>query len=311
MSSLFTCPHCGTQTEVPPEYSGLSGPCGVCGKTITVPASPNNGLAPERGSAPRPVASPSGHSMSSVGLVLVSVAAIVAGAVLLLGLILSIAWPVADRLRSDSSKLATRENLMRIAAAMQAYEQEYGSFPPAFVRDSQDRPAHSWRVLLLPHLGREDLYRRYRFSEPWDSPQNLSLLHEMPEVYACAADEDALLMGETSFMVVVGDVTLFPGSQPIGPRDITDGAYATLLVVQTESCGIAWTDPQDLDFERMSFQINGPGGQAISSFLEGGAFVATADGQVAFLPDETPPDVVRGAATRNGREVSDLHAYSE
>ena len=34
----FTCPHCGTATEVADEYVGQTGPCAHCGQTITVPS---------------------------------------------------------------------------------------------------------------------------------------------------------------------------------------------------------------------------------------------------------------------------------
>ena len=35
MSFLFTCPHCGVQTNVSDQYAGQSGPCATCGKTVT------------------------------------------------------------------------------------------------------------------------------------------------------------------------------------------------------------------------------------------------------------------------------------
>ena len=37
MPILFTCPHCGLQTDVPEQYAGQSGPCAECGRQITVP----------------------------------------------------------------------------------------------------------------------------------------------------------------------------------------------------------------------------------------------------------------------------------
>ena len=62
--------------------------------------------------------------------------------------------------------------LQNIRVALRMYQNDYGTLPPAVVYDSQGRPAHSWRVLILPYLGRTDLYRRYWFSEPWDSERN-------------------------------------------------------------------------------------------------------------------------------------------
>ena len=37
MPFLFTCPHCGAQTQVSEQFAGHSGPCAQCGETITVP----------------------------------------------------------------------------------------------------------------------------------------------------------------------------------------------------------------------------------------------------------------------------------
>ena len=37
MAIEFTCPYCGHQTNVAPQYIGQTGPCGKCGQTITIP----------------------------------------------------------------------------------------------------------------------------------------------------------------------------------------------------------------------------------------------------------------------------------
>jgi len=34
------------------------------------------------------------------------------------------------------------------------YHDDYGSYPPAYIADESGRPMHSWRVLILPYLGR-------------------------------------------------------------------------------------------------------------------------------------------------------------
>ena len=47
MPIVFTCPHCGLQTNVPEEYAGKSGPCAECGRQITIPRpGPPAGPAP-------------------------------------------------------------------------------------------------------------------------------------------------------------------------------------------------------------------------------------------------------------------------
>ena len=46
MPMLFTCPHCGVQTNVPDQYAGQSGPCARCGGMITIPRLPGGPWGP-------------------------------------------------------------------------------------------------------------------------------------------------------------------------------------------------------------------------------------------------------------------------
>src|SRR5262245_42706847 len=71
--------------------------------------------------------------------------------------------------------------LKQFGLALQNYHDTYGSFPPAFVLGPDGRPWHSWRVLILPFMECDPLYREYRFNEPWDGPNNRKLLAKMPE----------------------------------------------------------------------------------------------------------------------------------
>jgi hypothetical protein len=38
MPIAFTCPHCGTTTQVADHFAGQSGPCANCGQMVTVPS---------------------------------------------------------------------------------------------------------------------------------------------------------------------------------------------------------------------------------------------------------------------------------
>ncbi len=74
--------------------------------------------------------------------------------------------------------------LFQLRLALQSYSQDYGCFPPASVADKNGRPMHSWRVLILPYIGRPDLYQKYKFGEPWDGPNNRNLLNQRPRQFA-------------------------------------------------------------------------------------------------------------------------------
>jgi hypothetical protein len=89
--------------------------------------------------------------------------------------------------------------------------QKYGCFPPAFIPDKDGKPQYSWRVLILPFLEQDALYREYRFDEPWNGPHNLVLVNQMPAVYCCPSDYPS--DSQTSYAMIVG-----PHAIPMVPR---------------------------------------------------------------------------------------------
>ena len=74
-------------------------------------------------------------------------------------------------------------NLKHIGLALLNYNDIFGCFPPAYTTDANGKPMHSWRVLILPFIEQQTLYKRYRFDEPWDGPNNSLLAKEMPSVF--------------------------------------------------------------------------------------------------------------------------------
>ena len=143
---------------------------------------------------------------------------------------------------------AHRGNFSQIVEALLNYEEEYGNFPPA------KHGRMSWRVAILPYLGRQDLYDDYRQDEPWDSEHNKHVLEQMPEVYGPSGDRpDDLAAGYvTGFVVPVVDPqedrknwTMF--SDPKGTRmlQIKDGSSNTMMVLDS-SLQVPWTKPVDL-----------------------------------------------------------------
>ena len=77
-------------------------------------------------------------------------------------------------------RMQAASNLRQIGLALSDYEAEHGRLPPAIVRDSGGRPLYSWRVLILPYLGEEELYNEFRRDEPWDGPHNRRLIDKAP-----------------------------------------------------------------------------------------------------------------------------------
>jgi len=298
MPTVFTCPHCGAQTDVSDEYAGRSGPCAQCGQTITIPSLER--AAPEI-TAGRP---------PSITTIVIILAVFLVAAVLCSGLVL---LPMVWASREKGRQTACANNLKRIGQALRQYRAKYGSFPPAFVPDEQGRPMHSWRVLLLPYLDEDSLalYRQYNFKEPWNSPRNLALASRMPAVYRCPSDEQESESGsaETSYVGICGAGTVFGGVKPEnflrqepGKDFVPLGPDNVILVVEQSASGINWLEPRDLDVEHMSLRINDPAGNAMRSNHPHGANVLMCDGQVRFLEDATDPQQLREMMTISAGE---------
>lgn len=297
MTIPFTCPHCGVQTDVFDQYAGQSGPCVSCGRNVTIPfpstASDQSPSGEERNL---------GSRTRTVLIVLAITSGAIIATTILVAVLVALVVPAVTAARRSAQLETCSGNIEAITTALLSYHDEFGHFPPAYVAGRDGKPRHSWRVTILPYLGYQHVYDQYDFSQPWDSPHNMSLMSSMPPEYACPSDPDAKSTFETSYMVVVGPRTAFPGESCVSCSDITDGVESTILVVETPTSGALWLEPADLDATRMVFQVNGRVGVEIGSHHDGGAHVATADGQAMFLWDASPPEDLRGMTTTNGGE---------
>lgn len=234
-------------------------------------------------------------------------AMIVGGTLVGLGLLvvgLFFARPILATIGNATQQSNCEGNMTQLALAMQRYHDDHGSYPPAYIANEAGEPMHSWRVLLLPYLEHGWMHDRYDFNQPWNSPQNAQVTQSMPSVFGCPADETAYMNDETSYMVVIGANTLFPGSTPTSQADVSDRLEYTMMIVEVPESGIHWAEPRDLDARQISFEVNsGPYGQEMGSFHPGGAVYATADGKTYFLPELTPPEYVEALTTINGGEA--------
>jgi len=197
----------------------------------------------------------------------------------LLGLAATIAsFIVLDSFRiADDQRTTTCQGcLTTIAIAMHNYHTKYGHFPPAFLADSQGKPIHSWRALLLEFLD-PDLYAKYKWDEPWNGPNNRKLEAKMPRYYACPADNESRTNSRTNYFVVIGEDTLFPGPKTRSLDDIKKSKSSTILVVESIDLNVSWLQPTDLSYDSMSFVLNNPTKAGLSSKHRRGVNVCFVD----------------------------------
>src|SRR5262245_387535 len=168
----------------------------------------------------------------------------------LLGAGTFICWQGLRAGDEGAEKKARQEALGRIRTVANAFwkhYEDYKLFPAAALADKKGQPLLSWRVLLLPYIGEEKLFREFRLEEPWDSEHNKTLLPKMPRVYAPVRGEAK--PGLTPFQVFTGPGTIFEGIKACRPiADISDGTANTILFVEAADL-VPWTKPADLAYD--------------------------------------------------------------
>jgi prepilin-type processing-associated H-X9-DG protein len=166
--------------------------------------------------------------------------------------------------------------LKDLGLAFHSYFDTYRQFPPQAVFSKDGKPLLSWRVLVLPYLGKEykELYGQFHLDEPWDSEHNKKLLAKMPSVYAAPGSKTAQAH-ETHYRAFVDHGAFFDGKQPTKIGDVRDGLSQTITVVEAEK-SVPWTKPEELPFNP-----DGPLPK-LGGLFKGGFNALFADGHVRF-----------------------------
>jgi hypothetical protein len=224
---------------------------------------------------------------------------------LIIGIGIVLLVPAMKALRSAAMRSECSHGLRMIGLAMCKYHDKYGCFPPAFIADKNGKPVHSWRVLILPFMECDYLYKQYHFDEPWDSPHNKSLAQHMPAWYRCIVH--GATGSETSYAMVVGPHAISDGPTSHKKSDIKDGLSNTIMVVEAVGAHINWMEPRDLNTAKMTFRVNplDNGSTLSTSDISSDHAVPTVlfcDGSVRDLSEKSDPDVLRAMTTIDGRE---------
>jgi prepilin-type processing-associated H-X9-DG protein len=213
--------------------------------------------------------------------------------------LLALMLPAGSSARGLARRCTCMNNMKQIALALHNYHSANGCFPPAYIADKNGQPMHSWRVLILPYLDRDLLYKQYNFSEPWNGPNNKKLLASCPREYACPSDENANAQdaAQTNYVAVVGPNAAWSGEKPRKAMDIASLSQ-TIMVVEVVDSGINWTEPRDLSLGALEAAGTKSSAVTVSSRhgdrndffftyrFPYGANVAMADGSVQYLPPE-------------------------
>ena len=198
------------------------------------------------------------------------------------------------------------------------YHQANGCFPPAYIADKNGKPMHSWRVLILPHMDLDDLYKLYNFTNPGTARKTRQLSAHASQVFPCPSDPHcrASRSIQTSYLAVVGPNAAWAGEKPRKLADFGKDAADTIMLIEVTNSGISWAEPRDLSLDTLgaadgkspALVLTSDHGRREEFFFTydhvPGVHVVMADGIVRFLRtgNRSPEDL---------RKVLQIGGYKE
>jgi prepilin-type processing-associated H-X9-DG protein len=207
---------------------------------------------------------------------------------------------VVAQTRRAAERARCVNNLKQIGLAAHNYHASLDALPFPFAgKDgaaprANDKPLLSWRVAILPFIEQDNLYRQFKFDEPWDSEHNKKLIPLMPKIYASPGVE--VEKGVTFYQCFTGPNAMRPG---ISFANIVDGTSNTLMVVEGGE-PVIWTKPDDLPYDPKKPLPK------LGGVFEDGFNALFCDGSVRFIKKTIKEEVLRALITANGGEVIDL-----
>ncbi len=219
-----------------------------------------------------------------------------AAGLVLFFVLLTLLLPATRRARPAAHRMTCASNLRNISIALNAYNQEYGQFPPAYVIDESGRRLHSWRTLILPFIEQGELYSKIDLSKPWNHPDNAFAFKRAIPVYTCPSVKSP--NRRTTYLAVVGEHNAFHPSQGRELAEIIDGTSNTLMLVEADpSQAVHWMSPEDLTAEVL---LDGDPNRKTTHF--GGFHAAFFDATTRFIVTDMEPSMLKGFLTIDGGE---------
>jgi hypothetical protein len=158
--------------------------------------------------------------------------------------------PAIQASREVAKRMMCSNNEKQIGIALHSYHNEHGALPPLYTVDEEGKPLHSWRVLILPYIEQQELYRQIRKDEPWDSEHNRQFHTADIMIYRCPSvprNNPAGTPTKTCTYSAVGGLSFIPAKEPgsvLGLKfgDFINGIRDTAAIVEVKE-PFCWMDP--------------------------------------------------------------------
>lgn len=205
---------------------------------------------------------------------------------------------------------ASSANLRALGIAMHNYHNDYLTLPPPATYAKDGKPLLSWRVAVLPYVEQDQLYRKFKLNEPWDSEANKPLLAEMPAIFAPVRGKSKEPFA-TYYRVFVSGANVRPGALfvengkvTLGQVTVQDGTSNTAMIVEAADA-VPWTKPDELVYDPQKPLPK------LGGLFEQGFHCCFADCSIQFIRKDIYKDeaALHAIITRNGGEVTDVKKY--
>jgi hypothetical protein len=192
--------------------------------------------------------------------------------------------PAAQGVRESARRMSCSSNMTQIGLGLHHYHSFYKQLPATAIVGDANKRLLSWRVVILPFIGEQNLYEEFHHDEPWNSAHNLSLVERMPGAYGCPSagglgagglgagglgagglgagglgagglGAGRLGAGETVYLLPINrnprlaqnPAFAFEEDRVTTFKDILDGLANTILIVEAgQDDAVIWTKPEDL-----------------------------------------------------------------
>lgn len=203
-----------------------------------------------------------------------------------------------DKTSKASARATTTNNLKQLALAMHNYHDAHSTMPPSAIIGKKGKPLLSWRVAVLPFVEEEQLYKKFKLDEPWDSEHNTKVLQEnpMPRVFEVVGSTKPGSK-ETHIQVFRGRGAMYDLVQGVKLAAITDGSSNTAMIA-TAAKAVPWTKPDDIEYDPNSTD---PASWLL--WINDVTLIAMGDGSVRAIAKQLKPSTLHAIITKSGGEV--------
>lgn len=231
------------------------------------------------------------------------------------GVVHQVAWIVSSDvrmleggIRRAADKMLSASNMRQLMVAMHNYHNDHKELPPVFTvsKDAIQTPLLSWRVLILPYLEEEALYKKFKLDEPWNSPHNIEVMmkNPMPKVFRLPGQSEyEALPQDTNYRAFYSKPGAaksaglsFGSKMTLGLITSQDGTSNTAALV--EGAPIYWTKPEDIEYAEAA-PLPGFRGRWFNNTFQ----VAMFDASVRSIQADIPEADLKAIITRNGGEI--------